>query len=204
MTSRLLLLGLFAAAPLAAQQTGSAAEVVKQMTPEERAQAQRKLNAAAAVFYDGPIDSAKSNLRSVLKVMRDSMLAVEGEAARLQRAASPAVRTATARRLRNACLAAARTASVTQLKVAPYRTSAELGDKVLADFRVTLTETGKVMTDCDRSLGTALTGTGDLAAKVRPVALTVSAAAVRYETSADGVLRTLGIPLRPRGMPGGL
>jgi hypothetical protein len=204
MTSRLLLLGLLAAAPLAAQQTGSAAEVVKQMTPEERSQAQRKLNAAAAVFYDGPLDSAKTNMRSFLKVMRDSMLLVEGEAMRLQRASSPAVRTATARRLRNACLAAARTVTVTQVKVAPYRTSAELGDKVLADYRLTLSETGKAMTECDRSLGAALTSGGDVAGRVRPIAATAAAAAVRYEAIADGVLRTLEIPLRPRGMPGGL
>ncbi len=203
MTSRLMLLSLLAAAPLTAQQPGSAAEIVKQLTPEERAQAQRKLNAAAAVFYDGPLDSAKSNMRTFLTVMRDSVLAVEGEANRLQRAGSPAVLNATARRLREACRAATRTAAVTQRKVAPYRTSAATGDQALADYRTTLTATSKAMTDCDRSVGEALSG-ANAAERVRPHAAAAAAAAVRYDASADGVLRTLEIPLRPRGMPGGL
>ena len=46
---------------------------------------------------------------------------------------------------------------ITQAKIAPLRTSAELGDKVLADYRITLTETSKAMMICEREAATALT-----------------------------------------------
>lgn len=204
MIGRLCILALLVAAPLAAQQTGSAAEIVKQMTPEERAMAQRKLNAAAAVFYNTQLDSTKKSLRAVLTVMRDSMLAVEGDAARLQRSGSPAVALATGRRLRGACAAAARTAVITQAKIAPLRTSAEQGDKVLADYRITLTETSKAMMICEREAATALTPASPSAARLQKVAEPAVAAALRYDAAADGLLRALDIPFRPRGVPGGL
>lgn len=205
MISRLCIAALLVAAPLAAQQSGSAAEIVKQMTPEERALAQRQLNEAAAVFYNTPLDSAKKSLRSVMMVMRDSMLAVEGDAARLQRSGSPAVTVATLRRLRGACAAAARTAVITQAKVAPLRTSAELGDKVLADYRITLTETSKAMLTCERTAATAMGTNSPSAARLQEtVAEPAATAAVRYGAAADGLLRALDIPYRQRGVPGGL
>lgn len=204
MIRRLCIVALLAAAPLAAQQGSTAAEIIKQMTPEERALAQRKLNQAAAVFYNTQLDSTKKSLRSVMMVMRDSMLAVEGDAARLQRSGSPAVTVATVRRLRGACAAAARTAVVTQAKIAPLRTSAELGDKVLADYRVTLTQTSKAMLECERSAATALAPTSPTPARFQAVGELAVAAAVRYDAAADGVLRALDIPFRPRGVPGGL
>jgi len=204
MIGRLCVVALLAAAPLAAQQSGSAAEIVKQMTPEERAMAQRKLNEAAAVFYNTQLDSTKKSLRSVMMVMRDSMLAVEGDAARLQRSGSPAVTIATVRRLRGACAAAARTAVITQAKIAPLRTSAELGDKVLADYRITLTETSKAMMVCERNAATALAQASPSPARLQAVGEPAVAAAVRYDAAADGLLRALDIPFRPRGVPGGL
>lgn len=204
MIGRLCAVALLIAAPLAAQEGGTAAEILKQMTPEERARAQRKLNEAAAVFYNTPLDSTKKSLRGVMMVMRDSMLAVEGEATRLQRSGSPAVTIATARRLRGACAAAARTAVVTQAKIAPLRTSAQLGDKVLADYRTMLTETSKAMLACEQSAATALAPATPSPARLQAVGAPAVAAAVRYDAAADGLLRALDIPYRPRGVPGGL
>ncbi|MDX2263222.1 MAG: hypothetical protein SFU84_16135 [Gemmatimonadales bacterium] len=204
MIGRLSLVALLVAAPLTAQQGGTAAEIIKQMTPEERAMAQRKLNAAAAVFYNTQLDSAKRNLRAVMMVMRDSMLAVEGEAARLQRSSSPAVTIATVRRLRGACAAAARIAVITQAKIAPLRTSAELGDKVLADYRITLTETSKAMMACERNAATALAPASPSPTRLQAIAEPTVAAALRYDAAADGLLRALDIPYRQRGVPGGL
>lgn len=204
MISRLCIVAVLVAAPLAAQQSGSAAEIVKQMTPEERAIAQRKLNKAAAVFYNTQVDSTKKSLRSVMMVMRDSMLAVESDAARLQRSGSPAVTVATVRRLRGACAAAARTAAITQARIAPLRTSAQLGDKVLADYRVTLTQTSKAMLECERTAATALAPASPSPARLLAVVEPAVAAAVRYDAAADGLLRALDIPYRQRGVPGGL
>jgi hypothetical protein len=132
------------------------------------------------------------------------MLAVEGDAARLQRSGSPAVTIATVRRLRGACAAAARTAVVTQAKVAPLRTSAELGDQVLAEYRVALTETSKAMLACERNAATALAPAAPSPARLQAVAEPAVAAALRYDAAADGLLRALEIPFRPRGVPGGL
>jgi len=204
MIRRLCIVALLAAAPLAAQQGSTAAEIIKQMTPEERALAQRKLNQAANVFYNTPLDSAKKSLRSVMMVMRDSVLAVEGEAVRLQRSGSTAVTIATARRLRGACAATARTAVATQAKIAPLRTSAELGEKVLADYRISLTETSKAMLECERSTATALAPASPTVARLPATAESAVAAAVRYQAAADGLLRALDIPYRQRGVPGGL
>ena len=78
---------LLVTAPLAAQAPPSPSEAIKKMTPEERALAQRKLNSAASMLYDIPLDSAKSGLRGMLMVMRDSPMVGQGEASRLQRAA---------------------------------------------------------------------------------------------------------------------
>lgn len=204
MIRHLCVVAMLAASPLAAQQGGTAAEIIKQMTPEERVLAQRKLNQAAAVFYNTPLDSTKKRLRSVMMVMRDSMLVVEGEAVRLQRSGSPAVTIATARRLRGACAATARTALITQARIAPLRTSAELGEKVLTGYRITLTETSKAMRACERSTATALAPASPSVPRLQAVAEPAVAAAVRYDAAADGLLRALEIPYRQRGVPGGL
>lgn len=190
---------LLATAPLSAQQGVSAGEAVKAMTAEERAKAQRDLNEAAAIFYDGPIDSVKAQLRRVMVIMRDSVLAVEAESARLQRATSEAVVNATARRLGARCSAAARTALLTRAKIQPLETSAAFGNEVLKEYRATLTEVTGVMTACDKTLGG-----GALSAPARKDAVAkASAVSQRYEMASDALLRALEIPLRPKGVPGG-
>lgn len=187
--------------PLAAQQPPSAAEVVKRMTPEERALAQRKLNDAAAFLYTQPVDSVKAGLRTTLAVMRDSMLAVEAETARLERTSAPAVMLAVARRLRGNCAAAVRTALITNAAVRQLRTSAAEGDRALISYRTTLAETTRTLQQCDQDLGTVLKASVPGAVRIRATAASLVVAANRYEAAADGVLRALSIPLRPKGVP---
>lgn len=189
------------AAPLAAQQPPTAAEIVKRMTPEERALAQRKLNDAAAFLYSEPIDSVKAELRATLVVMRDSMLAVVAETARLERTNAPAVILAVARRLRGNCAAAGRTALTTQAKVQQLRTSAAEGDRALTSYRTTLAETTRILQQCDRALATTLQASVPSAVRIRETAASLVVAANRYEAATDGVLRALSIPLRPKGIP---
>lgn len=202
MTGRLLfLLVAGVVVHLAAQRPPTAAEVVKRMTPEERALAQRKLNDAAAFLYAEPVDSIKAGLRTTLEVMRDSMLAVEAETARLERTSAPAVTLAAARRLRSGCAAAMRTALATQAKVERLHTSAAEGDLALKAYRITLLETTRTMQRCDQTLGTVLLASVPSTASIHATAASVVAAGNRYEAAANGVLRTLNIPLRPKGMP---
>lgn len=188
-------------APLAAQQPPTAAEIVKRMTPEERALAQRKLNDAAAFLYTEPVDSVKAELRATLVVMRDSMLAVEAETARLERTSAPAVILAVARRLRGGCAAAGRTALTTQAKVQQLRTSAAEGDRALMNYRTTLAETMRSMQHCDQELAAILQASVPDAARIRATAASLVVVANRYEAATDGVLRMLSIPMRPKGMP---
>ncbi len=191
------------AAPLSAQKI-SPSEAVKQMTPEERALAQQRLNSASSVFFDVRLDSAKAELQVTMKTIRDTLLVAQAEAARLQRASSPAMAMASARRLRGACQAAARTIVAAQPKLSSLRTSAKIGDDALAVYRASLTSTSAGLVTCDKTLASQLAVPMPSLPRLRLSAASVEAAADKYDVAADGVLRTLEIPLRPRGVTGGL
>lgn len=194
---------LLVAAPLAAQQ--GAAEVVKKMTPEERALAQRKLTNQTSVLYDENLDPVKQELRTTMLTVRDTLMIVQTESSRLQRASSPTVATATARRLRLACQAASRSMVAAQPKVAGLRTSAKIGDDALAAYRSAMTTTAQSLQGCDKELQGLLERSGPPPMeRLRAAAAAVEVASDRYEAAADGVLRTLEIPVRPKGVPGGL
>lgn len=200
----LVLGALLVAAPLAAQQTVGAAEAVKNMTPEERAQAQKKLNSAASMFYDIPLDSAKAGLRGLLTVMRDSLLVVQTEASRLQRAPSPSVAVATARRLRVACAAAARVMVGAEPHIAGMKASAKAGAEALIAYQKAIATTNVEMTKCDRAVALQLASPVPGASQLRASAAAAETAAANYDLAADGLLRVFDIPMRPKGMTGGL
>jgi hypothetical protein len=132
-------------------------------------------------------------------IMRDSMLAVESESVRLQRATSTAVATATARRLATRCAAAGRTADVTRAKVQPLETSADFGNQVLQAYRAALLGLATSMRACDKELAA---GTPS-AVRREAIVDQATASSQRYEFASDALLRALEIPLRPKGMPGG-
>ncbi len=201
MTLRLTaLLVLLASTPLLAQQGLPPSEAVKAMTPEQRAKAQRDLNAAAAMFWDVPLDSAKAQLRRVMVVMRDSMLAVDAESVRLHRATTDAVAASTARRLAERCRAAGRTAVVTRAKIQPLVTSVAFGNEVLRQYRATIVIVEGEMSACDKTLGAGMPS----AIARAQTATKVSSVAQRYEFASGALLQALEIPLRPKGVtPGG-
>ncbi|MBK7593783.1 MAG: hypothetical protein IPJ11_00725 [Gemmatimonadetes bacterium] len=193
---------LLVAAPLAAQEPPS--EAMKRMTPEERALAQRKLNAAASMLYDIPLDSAKTGLRSLLMIMRDSLMVVQTEASRVQRASSPAVATSAARRLRVACGAASRVMIGAEPHIAGMKASAKAGAEALIAYQKALGVTYTEMTKCDRAVALQLASPTPGLAQLRTSAVGAEAAAVNYDQAADGLLRVFDIPMRPKGVPGGL
>lgn len=195
---------LLVAAPLAAQQPGSAAEAVKKMTPEERAQAQKRLNSAASMLYDVPLDSAKAGMRGLLTVMRDSLMVVQTEASWLQRASSPAVGAATARRLRAACASAARVMVGAEPHIAGMKASAKAGAEALIAFQKAIASTHSEMTKCERAVALQLAAPVPGLAQLKSTAAAAETAAANYDLAADGVLRVFDIPMRPKGVPGGL
>jgi|CXWL01.1.fsa_nt_gi hypothetical protein len=195
---------LLMAAPLAAQQTVPPGEAMKHMTPEERALAQRKLNSAASMLYDLPLDSAKAGLRGLLTVMRDSLMVVQTEASRLQRASSPAVAVSTARRLRTACASASRVMMGAEPHIAGMKASAKAGAEALIAYQKTITTTHLEMTKCDRGMALQLASPNPGLPQLRTAAAAAQTAAVNYDMAADGLLRVFDIPMRPKGVPGGL
>ena len=205
MKSGWMMLGaLLVAAPLAAQAPPSPSEAIKKMTPEERALAQRKLNSAASMLYDIPLDSAKSGLRGLLMVMRDSLMVVQAEASRLQRASSPAVATSAARRLRAACGAASRVMIGAEPHIAGMKASAKAGAEALIAYQKAIVVTNAEMIKCDRSVALQLASPNPGLPQLRTSAVGAEAAAVNYDQAADGLLRVFDIPMRPKGVPGGL
>jgi hypothetical protein len=195
---------LLVAAPLAAQQAGSPAEVVKKMTPEERAQAQKKLNSAASMLYDIPLDSAKAGMRGLLTIMRDTLMVVQSEASRVQRASSPTVAVATARRLRVACAAASRVMIGAEPHIAGMKASAKAGAEALIAFQKALGTTYTEMTKCDRAVALQLAAPVPGQSQLRTTAAAAETAAAGYDMAADNLLRVFDIPMRPKGVPGGL
>ncbi len=205
MKSGWLLMGaLLVAAPLAAQQTMSPAEAVKKMTPEERALAQRKLNSAASMLYDIPLDSAKAGMRGLLTVMRDTLMVVQAEAALIQRASSPTVAVSAARRLRGACAAGARVMVGAEPHIAGMKASAKAGAEALIAFQKALMTTHTEMTKCDRAVALQLAAPVPGQTQLRTTAAAAETAAASYDMAADNLLRVFDIPMRPKGVPGGL
>lgn len=195
---------LLLAAPLAAQEPLSPSEALKKMTPEERAYAQRKLNAAAAMMFNIPLDSAKAGLRSLLTVVRDTVLVVQTEASRLQRASSPAVAASTARRLRAACASATRMMIGTEPHIAGMQASAKPGEDALMAYLKAIAATKAEMTKCERAVATPAGGAAPSLSQLRLAAAAAEGAAARYDLAAEGLLRVFDIPMRPKGVPGGL
>ena len=195
---------LLVAAPLTAQQTVSPAEALKKMTPEDRALAQKKLNSAASMLYDLPLDSAKTGLRGLLTVMRDSVMVVQTEAARLQRAPSPTVAVATARRLRAACASASRVMVGAEPHIVGMKASAKAGAEALIAYQKSIAVTHTEMTKCDRAVALQLASANPGLAQLRTTAAAAETAAANYDMAADGLLRVFDIPMRPKGVPGGL
>jgi hypothetical protein len=145
----------------------------------------------------------RKTLKADVLVLRDTLYAVDAVSARLVRAkvgGSLSVVVASARSLRGECTRAARATAVMRTKMTAVGTNDARGKAVIADYVRSLDGLGLAMQGCDKSLETAL------APNKRPdqeplfrVALASADAVKKYEWKLSVLLKTLQIPVDPKG-----
>ena len=164
-----------------------------------------KLPAQTVIHPAAPLDSGRAILRDAIVVLRDSLGAIEGAAARLQRdyrAASGAALVARARLMRDACASSLRTVAPTRKVVG----SAELTEqKRLVRQRelVTALDTLKTALSLCQTEFAAMSRP-DQGERVRDYgndrAARVQRALRRYERTLQGFLQVMGIRVVPLGL----
>lgn len=154
------------------------------------------------LWPERPLSPAEQELRDAIVVMRDTLYAVEATASRLERVlgGSPAVLLATGRSLQAECARGARSAAQMRTYAAGLSTdNARWGDVALNDFRGAVATLEKAMQGCEEQSGKAIAAT-PMDKPALAGTKTATVAAIRdYERSSRGLLRTLNIPLDPRG-----
>ncbi len=153
------------------------------------------------LWPEKPLSAAQKDLKDAVVILRDSLRAVQATSERLERAhlaGSGAVLTSSARSLAGDCARAARNASWVQERIRGFSTSEERGNAMLDRFRRSLLTLQRDMTTCttDASAALGTTPDGDRLVKIRTMALK---ATVRYETMVEELMKTLDIPLDPKG-----
>lgn len=154
------------------------------------------------LWPERPLSPAEEDLRDRIVVLRDSLHFVESTAARLNRGlqGSPAVTLATGRTLNGDCQAAARATGVMREFAAGLSTdNAKWGDKALEDFRSTLAKLERSLNSCDATTAKAVASAAPDVKALDATQVQAVAAIRNYDRAAKGLLRTLKIPLDPRG-----
>ena len=150
------------------------------------------------LWPEKPLSPVQQELKQAVIVLRDTLRAVDATVSRLERAhaaGTTSVVAASGRTLASDCARAARGAAVIQNQVKGHTTSARWGDLALARYRLSLDSLRRVMSSCSTDL---TTGSPAHAVLVR-VGLSARAAVDQYEVALDAMLRTLSIPLDPKG-----
>lgn len=155
-----------------------------------------------SLWPERPLSPAEQELRTAIVVLRDTLYSVDATAARLERGleGSPAVLLSTGRTLNAECARGARATGVMRAYAAGLSTdNAKWGDVALTDFRKALASLENAMISCDQGTAKAIAVT-PVDGPALKLAQTKTVAAIRnYERSVKGLLRTLNIPLDPRG-----
>lgn len=149
------------------------------------------------LWPEKPLSPVQHELKLAVIVLRDTLRSVEATATRLERAhaaGTTSVVASTGRVLASDCARAARSTGVIQVHVKGHSTSDPRGDLALARYRLSLDSLQRVMTTCS----TELAGTPTHSVLVRG-GLKARAAVDQYEVALDAMLRTLSIPLDPKG-----
>jgi hypothetical protein len=197
---RITLLALALAIPAHQARAQGKAPSTAKMTPEERNAAQARLNQQAALLAPQSLDAAKAQLRRAVITMRDSLDAAATTAALITRAQatkSTAVELSQSRHLRDQCAAGQRTSALTLTHIASLNTSNLKGVKLLNDYRASVTEAGRLMGECQKSLAVALAGPTPVSAKIAAVVVQVNSANSRHNASLYDLMTAMEIPIRP-------
>lgn len=167
-----------------------------------------RLTAQAQIFgEEAPLDPMRKALKAEVLVLRDTLYAVDATSARLVRAKignTPSVVTASARVLQSDCTRAARAAVVMREKMASVGTTDKRGKAVLSEYNTGLDNLARAMTGCSRSLGSALAAPKAPMDPLFRIALTSAEALKQYDARLSKMLRTLQIPVDPKGFKSAL
>ena len=156
---------------------------------------------APGLWPERPLTPEKKELRDAIIIVRDTLRDVRATVNRMERAAnagSPGVLASSARVLSTDCERATRAAVKVQSQVAGLSTSDKKGDQALADFRRAALALQQGMTSCTEQLATATTPSID-ATKVASIRSNALKVVVDYENSVHALMKTLSIPLDPKG-----
>ncbi|MBA2291369.1 MAG: hypothetical protein H0W15_02815 [Gemmatimonadales bacterium] len=153
------------------------------------------------IWPEKTLSPAQKDLKDAVVILRDTLRVVQSTSERLERAhlaGRGAVLTSSARSLAVDCERAARSASWVQARIGGFSTSEERGDAVLEQFRRSLLTLQRDMTTCNTDALSALAASphGDRLLKIRTLAVKATA---RYEMTVEELMKTLGIPLDPKG-----
>lgn len=154
------------------------------------------------LWPERPLSPAETELRDAIVVLRDTLFSVHAVATRIERGlgGSPAVMLATGRTLGQECAKGARATGVMREYAAGISTSdARWGDVAVADFRAAIAQLERAMTRCGETSATAIASSPVDAEQLQAAQLATVRSIREYEASAKGLLRTLRIPLDPRG-----
>jgi hypothetical protein len=155
-----------------------------------------------SLWPERPLSPPEQELRDAVVVLRDTLYSVDATAARLERglAGSPAVLRSTGRSLNAECARGARATGAMRTYAAGLSTdNARWGDLALTDFRKALSTLEAAMVSCDKVSAKAIEADTVDAASLRQAQVNTVLAIRNYERSVKGLLRTLNIPLDPRG-----
>lgn len=162
------------------------------------------LLAQAQIFGEEvKLDPMRQKLKSDVLILRDTLYAVDAVSARLVRAKvgnSPAVVVSSARTLRSECTRATRATAVMRTRMAAVGTSDARGKAVILDYTKGLGDLERAMKGCDKALEAALAAPkGPTEEPLLRIALASADAVKKYEWKLNVLLKTLQIPMDPKG-----
>ncbi len=155
-----------------------------------------------SLWPERPLSPPETELREAVIVLRDTLFSVEAVAVRLERGfgGSPAVLLATGRAFHLECARGTRASAQMRTYAAGLSTdNAKWGDLALGDFRKSVAALEGAMKRCDEASAQAITVAPVDAEALRLTQVSAMKAIRDYQLSVKGLLRTLQIPLDPRG-----
>ena len=188
---------------MALRDVGAQATKPPVMTPEQRAQAQAKLNAdASALDAARPHDAAREKLRMDITPLRDTLVELTAVAVRLNRASTTgtsSVAISSARQLKLDCAGSATLAIVLQPKTTGWGTTDTRANTFIATYQTALANLVRALQACDHALGTELTAHPPGAAHLNDASHAVQAAVATFNEAQRNLLDLLQVKLPPKG-----
>ncbi|MEO5797844.1 MAG: hypothetical protein ABIZ70_08150 [Gemmatimonadales bacterium] len=163
-----------------------------------------RLAAQAVIFgEEAKLEPMRAGLKAEVIILRDTLYAVNATAARLVRAkisTTPSVVLSAARVLQRDCVRATRSVVAMRKNMTVVGTNDPRGKVVISQYNTGLDELQRAMISCDKVLVAELAKpTGTDQDPLFRVALASTDAIQKYDWKLQVLLKTLQIPLDPKG-----